>query len=124
MGEELRCPECGAAMVLKASNLHRYLNGQARLYYRCWHWPVCRGSHSAHPDGSPVGQPADRRTQLYRTLAHQVLDGWCQLRGLGKTLGYRRVQQLMGLPAAQAHIGRLDEKQCRRLIARLWGSRD
>ena len=63
------CPDCGAPMELVPSQL-----GEDRWYYRCTTYPDCRGSHGAHPDGSPLGIPADAETREYRKLAHAAFD--------------------------------------------------
>ena len=59
--EALACPECAAPMELRPSRF-----GQ---FYGCTRWPACDGTHGAHPNGSPLGTPANRATKDARIEA-------------------------------------------------------
>lgn len=63
---DLTCPDCGSTMQLRPS---RYGH-----FYGCTGYPECRGTHGAHPDGSPLGTPADRETKHARIEAHGAFD--------------------------------------------------
>lgn len=60
------CPDCGAMLVLR--------RGRFDLFYGCERYPACRGSHGAHPDGRPLGIPADAATRKARNDAHGYFD--------------------------------------------------
>jgi len=60
------CPDCGAKMLLKES---RY-----GLFYGCQRFPECTCAHGAHPDGTPLGKPANKATRLARKKLHELFD--------------------------------------------------
>lgn len=62
----LPCPECGDWLHLKASRFG--------LFYGCSRFPACRATHGAHPDGNPLGVPANKETKLARIAAHAAFD--------------------------------------------------
>jgi len=102
------CGDCGAAMVLRAS---RY-----RPFYSCSRFPACRGSHGAHPDGSPLGVPADAATRQARTDAHAAFDRtW---RGGAKGARQRAYAWLAGKMGRKVvHIGEMSAAECAEVIA-------
>lgn len=64
----LDCPECGGHMVLRKSPKY------PQPFYGCLKFPFCSATHGAHPDGSPLGIPADKETKEWRIKAHAALD--------------------------------------------------
>lgn len=60
------CAECGSVM--------RLVNGRFGLFYGCTRWPHCRGAHKAHPDGRPVGEPANKEIKNVRVRVHGLLN--------------------------------------------------
>ncbi|MBV8782508.1 MAG: topoisomerase DNA-binding C4 zinc finger domain-containing protein [Phycisphaerae bacterium] len=100
------CPDCGAPMVLRSSPKFRYRSGEPRKFFGCSRFPECTATHCAHPDGKPMGTPADTATKQARIRAHGAFD------------------QLWKGPSApmspdDAHIGRFTAEQCEQLIERL-----
>ncbi len=114
--EVVNCGDCGAKMVLKG--------GIYGLFYSCTNWPGCRGAHGAHPDGKPMGIPADYDTRKLRQAAHSALESTWSPGGRqlfpSRTHAYEWVQAAMGLTATEAHIARFDAAQCKKLIEALW----
>ena len=43
-------------------------------FYGCVRWPACKATAGAHPDGRPLGRPADSGTKLARRCAHAAFD--------------------------------------------------
>jgi len=111
VGVPLRCPECAAPMLLKRS---RY-----GLFYGCSAWPRCTGTHGAHPNGKPLGTPADRATKLARIRAHDAFDQLWRGGGMTRKQAYAWLRRTLGLSKHEAHIGRFDVATCERLIAAL-----
>lgn len=89
-------------------------------FYGCSGWPECSGTHGAHPDGSPLGIPADKATREARIRAHRAFDLlWRRGSTSGRRRAYRALMRLMGISKAGAHIGRFTMEQCETLIERL-----
>lgn len=104
----LLCPICNGEMVLR-HNLYR-------AWYGCLRWPHCRGSHSAHADGRPMGFPADEETKKLRREGHEAFEA-CRIRcNLTKTKMYRILARLMELPRKRCHFGMFNAEQCEQAI--------
>jgi ssDNA-binding Zn-finger/Zn-ribbon topoisomerase 1 len=63
---KLECTECDGKLVLRLSKYG--------LFYGCTNYPVCKTAHGAHPDGKPLGKPANKETKAWRIKAHQAFD--------------------------------------------------
>ena len=111
IGSKLRysCPECGSGMVLRDS--------WRGLFYGCERFPDCRCAHGAHPDGRPLGIPADKETKKFRMKAHDWFDRLWRSERMTRKEAYMWMRETMFLTRSQAHIGKFDKKQCMQLIA-------
>lgn len=111
----LACPECGAPMELR--------NSRFGPFYGCSTWTAtrCPGTHGAHPNGAPLGIPADHETKLARIRAHEAFDGlWRSGLTRSRRAAYRWLREALGLSKAEAHIGRFTRVQCEQLISEVW----
>lgn len=70
----LKCPECAAPMVLRKTTKFKTRDGRPRAFYGCSQFPYCKGTHGAHPDGTPLGVPADLETKRIRMAAHRAAE--------------------------------------------------
>lgn len=105
----LTCPECAAPMHLRPSRF-----GQ---FYGCTRYPACNGTHGAHPDGSPLGVPANRATKDARIAAHAAFDTLWKSGGMTRKEAYRWMGGALGMSKDEAHIGLFDIATCERLVA-------
>jgi ssDNA-binding Zn-finger/Zn-ribbon topoisomerase 1 len=96
----------------------RLLNSRYGKFYGCTRYPECKGTHGAHPDGRPLGTPADRETKDARIEAHQAFDTlWKRPHGkMQRQEAYLWLQKRMGLSADECHIGRFTKEQCEQVI--------
>lgn len=115
MTPEVTCPECGAPMVLRETEKFRYPNGDARRFWGCSRFPACDGIHGAHPDGTPLGIPADKATKQARITAHAAFDSLWKGGAMSRKAAYRWMQQALAMTEDEAHIGRFTIEQCTRL---------
>lgn len=104
-------------MVLRTTERFTYPNGQARKFFGCVRFPDCHGAHGAHPDGTPMGTPADKRTRIARVNAHAAFDAAAKARGMSRKDSYRWLQDLTDLDRLHAHISMFDAETCERLVA-------
>lgn len=110
---DVTCPECGAKMRLRYSKKHD------RHFYGCERFPDCGGTHGAHPDGSPLGTPADRVTKSARIRAHGAFDRLWKPKGAPMTRpqAYAWLAKVMGLKPGEGHIARCTREQCEQVVA-------
>lgn len=105
----LPCPEdgCDGMLILKES---RY-----GPFYGCnqWRRTRCPGAHGAHPDGSPLGTPADKETKRWRMQAHEVFDALWEQGTITRSEAYAWLAREFG---HEAHIADMDIEQCQRVI--------
>jgi ssDNA-binding Zn-finger/Zn-ribbon topoisomerase 1 len=105
---DLKCPECGAKMQRRDSKYG--------LFYGCSRYPECKSTHGCHPDGRPLGIPANKATKLARIKAHDAFDWLWKEGGFRRRQAYAWMQHRLGLTADEAHIGRFDVAMCERLV--------
>lgn len=119
------CPEgCGGTLVLRDS--------RRGPFYGCSRHPWCDATHGAHPNGAPLGTPANRETRDARVAAHAVFDQLWQApsapfrtdsrghlisRSKARRRAYAAVARELGLKVL--HIGDADVALCKRLEARV-----
>lgn len=107
------CPDCGAPMVLRETMKFPQKNGQPGLFYGCKRFPRCKATHGAHPDGRPLGIPANAETKAARHRAHTAFDFIWEQQLLTRGAAYRWLSKKMGY---EAHMGEMDIEQCDRVI--------
>lgn len=106
----LLCPECEGSLVLRLSKYG--------LFYGCNNYPICKATHGAHPDGTPLGIPANKETKAWRIKAHQVFDKLFEGENavMIRDEAYAYMQTIMNLSEEQAHISKFDVEHCKELI--------
>lgn len=112
----LACPECGAPMLLKWSN--RY----DRPFYGCSRWEraKCPGTHGAHPDGTPMGIPADQATKAARHQLHLLFDQLWKSHVMSRAQAYQWLMRAINTDSRrEAHIARFSIAQCERVLTLL-----
>ena len=113
---ELRCGECESPMVLRKSRFG--------MFYGCTKFPDCRGTHGAHPDGAPMGVPADKETKQARIMAHDAFDmvwkdrqknlGYSRTAARGECYAWLAVE--LNIHRNDCHIARFDTDTCNRVV--------
>lgn len=112
---DLTCPEegCDGRLVLRASRFGPF--------YGCTRFPACKAAHGAHPDGRPLGVPADKPTKDARIRAHAAFDPLWRAEGLrgrekrrSRGRAYRWLADQLGLE--NVHISELSIDQCNRVV--------
>lgn len=105
----VKCGECGAEMQLRKSPKF------PKPFWGCTKFPACRGAHGAHPNGRPLGVPANAETKAARIRAHDVFDRlWLSKITMTRTKAYKLLAAKLGLE--EVHIGESDIAQCGRII--------
>lgn len=114
------CGDCGAPMLPARSRFGPF--------WRCSRSPTCPGVHGAHPDGRPLGVPADGATRLARKRAHEVFDGLWR-RSLGdvgtrmpnalspRNICYLWLSREIGIQRKDCHFARFDRVTCEHVLA-------
>ena len=107
---DLKCPECESTMVLRKYSKYG-------PFYGCSTYPKCLASHGTHPDGAPLGIPADRITKRARIEAHKVFDQlWKDNGPMTRKDAYSWLRRQMKMTKEECHIGKFDEESCNKII--------
>jgi hypothetical protein len=104
------CPEPKCEGILRRT----YIEAYKRWTY-CCDVKGCNGGIGCHPDGRPLGIPADSRTRRMRSKAHEVFDKLWKQDGMTRATAYKFGRAVMGLDK-DLHIAELDFAQCKKLI--------
>ena len=107
----VHCGECGAIMYLKHS---RY-----GMFYGCSRYPDCNGTHCCHPDGNPMGKPANKETKILRHQGHELFSKCMESLNLDKGSMYKLFADSMGMDQKECHFGMFDKAQCEQAISLL-----
>lgn len=109
---DLKC-YCGSPMKLRDSKYGPF--------YGCIKYPECDGAMGVHPDGTPMGIPADKPTRAARMEAHAVFDQLWKPTGApyNRTQAYFEMRTMMGLREDEAHIAMFTKEQCERMVEKV-----
>ena len=108
------CPKCGSKMILRTTSKFTYGDGSPRKFYGCCRYPTCTGTHCAHPDGKPVGIPADDELKKLRMRAHKLFDNFMQ--GMTKGQAYVKLSKMMDIDIRDCHFGMMNFIRAKRAI--------
>lgn len=87
------------------------------LFYGCTNYPRCNATHGAHPNGAPLGVPANKATKAARMRLHAVFDLLWKGRKGARKPAYAWLRGAMGMDDAACHIANFDIETCERAIA-------
>jgi hypothetical protein len=91
------------------------------VHYKCTK-PGCDGIHTAHPNGSPAGVPADKFTRKARMRAHEAFDRVWESKTMSRSDAYTWLDLVMGLEAGKAHISMMSKEQCALVVEKVRGT--
>ena len=106
-------------MVLRRTYRFTYANGEPSRFWGCSGYPKCAATHGAHPDGTPLGTPANADTKKARIAAHIAFDRLWKEGPYSRREAYQELARLTGLSSDDAHIGKFDKDTCEWLIGLL-----
>ena len=96
----MKCPECNAEMILR--------NSKYGKFYGCSTFPTCKATHGAHPNGEPLGFPANKELKQLRMFIHKKLEKyfgkWDSMTKKDKAKMYKWLKE----NTKTGHIGSMD----------------
>lgn len=116
---QVPCP-CGqVARLVTGATLYPHRPDLAhKRFFRC---SICDRYVGTHPNGFPMGAPADDDTRRARHRAHCAFDSIWENGWLPKGAAYEWLADQFGLTAEAAHIGFFDVARCVDLCERVAG---
>jgi hypothetical protein len=113
----VQCPYCGNPARLEDSAII-----YSRSYGMIWDCRPCDayvGTHKGSKDHAPLGRLADRELREWKKRAHAAFDPLWKSGRITRPEAYKHLQELMGMTADQAHIGKFDVAECMALVEAL-----
>jgi ssDNA-binding Zn-finger/Zn-ribbon topoisomerase 1 len=84
-------------------------------FWGCRRYPECDGVIGCHPDGSPLGTPANKETRQMRQVAHAAFDNWWPAARMTRGEAYGWLEE----NGPKAHIADMTFEECVDLVAML-----
>ena len=91
-------------------------NSKYGKFWGCIRFPECKETHGAHPNGKPLGIPADKETRLLRTKAHKLLDKYYDY---NTKKGRKAMYEFLKNNTSMGHISMLMKDELKELIDKL-----
>jgi ssDNA-binding Zn-finger/Zn-ribbon topoisomerase 1 len=87
-------------------------------FYGCSAFPKCKATHGTHPNGEPLGIPADKETKGWRMKAHVAFDTlWNDPNAsMSRSEAYRWMSETLALDSSDSHISMFGINRCKQLI--------
>ena len=112
----LICADCGKPMIFRNTLNTVHKSGEAKSWYQCKDFPSCRGALGAHPDGTPLGTPANTETRRWRIEAHSYFDALIEVYRIPKKKAYKWLALEMNMTKEECHIANFGIEQCKNVI--------
>lgn len=110
------CPYCGSDVNYTDSSV--VYNGVSYgMIYLCSQYPKCDAYVGCHKGtATPLGRLANSELRYWKKEAHKKFDWLWKGGGMTRTGAYKLLQQRMNLTEEEAHIGKFDVEQCKRVV--------
>lgn len=114
---KLRCPYCSGLATLTNSK-YIYNGIDHGLIYLCENYGKhCDAYVAAHiGDNLPMGSLANKKTRMYRQLAHEKIDVLWKQYGFARTDVYNELSNYLQIKPNECHIGKFSPAQCEQVI--------
>jgi len=107
---QISCPFCGGTLSQKPSRFGRF--------FGCSGFPQCEATVGCHPDGEPLGTPANAPLKAARQRVHDVFDELWEGKGPRvRRKAYDALAHTLRLDTDDCHIAMFDLALCERAIA-------
>lgn len=114
---KMRCPYCGAPVVLRSADGIYKNNERGMMLYVCSNYPKCDAYVRVHAGTNiPVGTLANQELRSLRRTAHNYFDRLYKTGIMSKQDAYLWLSDLLQSPLSEAHIGYLGEYYCKQVI--------
>lgn len=114
---KMRCPYCGAPVMLRSADGIYKNNSHGMKLYVCTNYPKCDAYVRVHAGTNiPVGTMANHELRSLRRTAHYYFDKLHKSGIMSKQGAYLWLSDLLQSPLSEAHIGYLGEYYCKQVI--------
>jgi len=114
----MKCPYCNKPTILRPSSFVYGKNApDYGWFWLCVRYPRCDAYVGCHPGTQrPLGTLANKALRTLRINAHNLFDQLWKKGKLDRKQCYLLLQDATNLPPRDAHISRLNNEQCKKVI--------
>lgn len=112
---KVTCPYCDSPAVLTDS-AEVYGGHSYGMIWLCRPCKAYVGTRKGSPEHAPLGRLANAELREWKKRAHSAFDHLWKTDGMTRSAAYRWMREAMGMTEEQAHIGKFDVGECRRLV--------
>lgn len=115
----MKCPYCGANVVLKDATFI-YHSNKAKSYGKLWvcsNYPKCDAYVGCHDHTEiPLGRLANPRLRSLKKEAHRQFDPIWKSGLMSRREAYKWLSDMLKINLEDCHIGMFDIKECQKVI--------
>ena len=115
---KVNCPYCQKRAKL-ADSACVYNGVSYGMIWLCVPCDAYVGTHKNSKDHAPLGRLANKELREWKKKAHAAFDPLWKSKRMKRTDAYRLMRERLGMTPDQAHIGKFDVSECKRLIEEL-----
>lgn len=116
---QMRCPYCGATVMLRDASFVYGKNALEEKIYVCSNYPSCDAYVGVLPHSNePKGTLANGDLRHKRIETHRIFDEIWKKGIMSRKDAYRWMRDQLFLNAKEAHIGNFSAYMCERLMAK------
>jgi len=114
----MKCPYCNKPTILRPSSFVYGKNApDYGWFWLCVRYPRCDAYVGCHPGTQrPLGTLANKSLRNLRVTTHTNFDQLWKQGKISRKESYLLLQDALNLQPEQAHISRLNERECQRII--------
>lgn len=111
------CPYCSRpAKLVTSAEVYGASDKDFGMFWLCRPCDAYVGTHKHSPTHAPLGRLADKELRRWKQKAHAAFDPMWQRSGLTRSEAYQHLADIMDLPKKEAHIGKFDVEQCKKVV--------
>ena len=111
----VKCPYCLKSAVL-VDSIKVFYRKSYGLIWLCEPCGAYVGTHKNSPTHAPLGRLANAELKLWKMKAHVAFDYTWQSGKMSRKQAYAKMAEVMNMTKAEAHIGKFDVEECKRLV--------
>lgn len=111
------CPYCRRSAELTTSaKIYGNNDKDFGMFWVCWPCDAYVGCHKNSPTHAPLGRLANKELRRWKQKAHAAFDPMWRRDGMSRSEAYQFMADAMGITKEEAHIGKFDVEQCKKLV--------
>lgn len=117
----VKCDYCHRpAKLVPSSEIYGLNDKNYGMFWLCPHCDAYVGTHKNSSKHAPLGRLANKELRRWKQNAHALFDPLWKSKKMSRSEAYAYLQEIMGMTPEQAHIGKFDVEDCKKLVSILY----